>query len=143
MTIIRRRLRFWVAAWLVFQVASLSALVPRACCVPYRAAATDKKPDCHGNSAASHCPKRAADGTPCPMHQSGHHDAEEKPSDTCTMRATCDGPVAAMFALLSNYGVLRDSLLMVPDVHAGSVSPQTRENLISRLAPPDSPPPRT
>src|SRR5213083_319725 len=105
MTTIRRRLRIWVAAWLVFQVASLSALVPRACCVPYRAVATDKEPDCHGNSAVSHCPKPAADGTPCPMHQS-RHDAEETPSDRCSMRATCDGPVAAMLALLSNYGVL-------------------------------------
>jgi hypothetical protein len=143
MTTIRRRLRFWVAAWLVFQVASLSALVPRACCVAYRAAATDKEPDCHGNSAASHCPMPAADGTPCPMHQSGHHDAGEASSDRCSMRATCDGPVAALFALLSNYGVLSDSYVMSPDVHAGSVSLQTRETLISRLAPPDSPPPRT
>jgi hypothetical protein len=143
MTTIRRRLRFWVAAWLVFQVASLSALVPRACCVPYRAAATDQEPNCHGNSAASHCPMRAAGGPPCPMHKSGHHDAEEKPDDRCSMRATCDGPVAAMFALLSNYGVLSDSFLIAPDVHRASVSLQTRENLISRLAPPDSPPPRT
>jgi hypothetical protein len=128
MTTIRRRLRFWVAAWLLFQVASLSALVPRACCVPHRAAATDQA--------------GAADGTPCPMHKSGHHDAEEIPSHRCSMRATCDGPVAAMFALLSNYGVLSESLLILPDVHAGSVSLQTHENLISRLAPPDSPPPR-
>jgi hypothetical protein len=142
MTTIRRRLRFCVAAWLVFQVASLSALVPRACCFPHRAAVTDQEPNCHGNSAASHCPMRATDGTPCPMHQSGHHDAEE-PRNRCSMRATCDGPVAAMFALLSNYGVLSDSFLMAPDVHAGSVSLQTRENLTNRLAPPDSPPPRT
>jgi hypothetical protein len=143
MTTIRRRLRFWVAAWLVFQVASLSALVPRACCVPYRAAAAEKPPDCHGNSAASHCPKHAADATPCPMHKSGHHEAEETSSDRCSMRATCDGPVAAMFALLANYGVLSDSFLIVPDDHADSVSLQTRLNLITRLAPPDSPPPRT
>jgi hypothetical protein len=143
MTTIRRRLRFWVAAWLLFQVASLSALVPRACCVPYQAAATDQEPNCHGNSAAAHCPVRAAHATPCPMHQSGHHDAEETPSHRCSMRATCDGPVAAMFALLSNYGVLSNSCLIVPDVHAGLVSLQTRENLITRLAPPDSPPPRT
>ena len=142
MTTIRRRLRFWVAAWLVFQVASLSALVPRACCVPYRPAASDKEPTCHENSAASHCPIRAADGAPCPMHQGGQHDAEDNPSERCSMRATCDGPVAALFALLSNYGVLRDSILLLPDVHTGSVTFQTRENLTTRLAPPDSPPPR-
>jgi hypothetical protein len=143
MTTIRRRLRLWVAAWLLFQVASLSALVPRACCVPHRAASSDQEPNCHGNSAALHCPMRAADGTPCAMHQSGHHSPEQKPSDRCSMRATCDGPVAALFALLANYGVLSDSFLIVPDVHADSVSLQTRLNLITRLAPPDSPPPRT
>ena len=142
MTTIRQRRRFWVAAWLVFQVVSLSALVPRACCVPSRAAAAETEPDCHGNSAASHCPMRAADGTPCPMHQSRHHDAEENSSDRCSMRATCDGPVAAVFALLSNYGVLRDSIIVLPDVHIGSVTLQTHD-LIDRLAPPDSPPPRT
>jgi hypothetical protein len=142
MTTIRRRLRFWVAAWLLFQVASLSALVPRACCVPHRAAATDQEPDCHGNSAASQCPGHAGHATPCPMHTSDRHDREEQTSDRCSMRATCDGPVAAMFALLSNYGVLSESFLILPDVHADSVSLQTRENLISRLAPPDSPPPR-
>jgi hypothetical protein len=142
MTTIRRRLRFWVAAWLLFQVASLSALVPRACCVSHRAAATDQEPNCHGNSAASNCPGHAAHGTPCPMHTSDRHDGEEQASDRCSMRATCDGPVAAMFALLSNYGVLSEPFPILPDVHAGSVSLQTRENLISRLAPPDSPPPR-
>jgi hypothetical protein len=142
MTTIRRRLRFWVAAWLVFQVASLSALVPRACCFPDRPAASDKEPNCHQNSAASHCPMQVADGAPCPMHQSGHHDAEDKPNDTCSMRATCDGPVAALFALLSNYGVLEYPITLFRDVHASSVTLQTRENLTSRLAPPDSPPPR-
>ena len=76
------------------------------------------------------------------MHQSGRHDAEDRPNDKCSMRATCDGPVAALFALLSNYGVLRDSITLLPDVHTGSVTLQTRQNLISRLAPPDSPPPR-
>jgi hypothetical protein len=76
------------------------------------------------------------------MHTSDRHDREEQTSDRCSMRATCDGPVAAMFALLSNYGVLSESFLILPDVHADSVSLQTRENLISRLAPPDSPPPR-
>ena len=85
---------------------------------------------------------QAADGAPCPMHESGHHDAEDKPNDKCSMRATCDGPVAALFALLSNYGVLRDSTILSPDVPTGSVTLLIRENLTSRLAPPDSPPPR-
>ena len=77
----------------------------------------------------SHCPMHAADGAPCPMHQSGHHDAEDKPNDKCSMRGTCDGPMAALFALLSNHGVLRDSIILLPDLHTGSAAtPDTRES---------------
>jgi hypothetical protein len=38
--------------------------------------------------------------------------------------------------------VLRDSITLFPDVHTGSVTLQTDQHLIGRLAPPDSPPPR-
>jgi hypothetical protein len=141
MTTIRRRFRFWVPAWLFFQVASLSAFVPKDCCAAHRPAAIDKA-SCHENTAATHCPKRAADGTPCPMHARGHHDAGQQSSDRCSMRGTCEGPMAALFALLSNHGVLADSFEMSPDLHAGSAAIHTRENLISRLASPDPPPPR-
>jgi hypothetical protein len=47
-----------------------------------------------------------------------------------------------MFALLSNYGVLADSLEMTPDLRVSSAALHTREDLISRLASPDPPPPR-
>jgi hypothetical protein len=142
MIIIRRRLRFWVTAWLVFQVGSLSALVPRDCCAAHRQAATGKEHSCHEQAAAVQCPIRAADGTPCPMHQSGDSDASEKPSDRCSMHGTCDGPISTLFALLSNHGVLTDSFAMSPDLHRDSIPIHTRENLIARLASPDSPPPR-
>jgi hypothetical protein len=84
----------------------------------------------------------AADGTPCPMHRGGHHDAAEKPGVPCSMRGTCDGPIAALLALLSNYGVPTDSFDILPDLHAGSAAAQTHENLVIRLASPDPPPPR-
>ena len=127
---------------MVFQVASLSALVPRDCCAAHRPAANDKEQSCHKSTAATHCPMRAADGTPCPMHRGGRNDAGEKPTDKCSIRGTCNGPMAALFALLSNHGVLTDSFAMLPDVRASYVAAHTRENLISRLASPDPPPPR-
>lgn len=142
MITIRRGLRLWVAAWLVFQVASLSALVPRDCCAIHRPAANEKQRSCHENTLSTQCPMRAADGTPCPMHRGGHHDAAEKPGNRCSMRGTCDGPMSALFALLSHHGIVQDSFEMLPDLHASSAAIATRENLISRLASPDPPPPR-
>ncbi len=58
------------------------------------------------------------------------------------MRGTCDGPVSTFFALLSNPGLLTDSFAMSPDLHPDSITIHIRENLITRLASPDSPPPR-
>jgi hypothetical protein len=58
------------------------------------------------------------------------------------MRGTCDPPVAALLALLSNSGVLTHSLETLPDLSQSSVSPDADEHPASRLAPPDSPPPR-
>ena len=142
MTSLRRHLQLWVATWLVFQVASLSALVPLDCCAAHRPAAGDKEPSCHERTAATHCPMRAAGGAPCPMHRGGHSDAAEKPSNECLMRGTCDGPMAAVFALLSNHGVLTDSFAMLPDRQGHYLTAHARENLISRLASLDPPPPR-
>jgi len=148
MTTLRRRLRLWVAAWLVFQVTSLSALVPRACCAVQHAVASETKPECHPNAdanaeaAAAHCPMRAADGTPCPMHRTGRHNHDEEPSDRCSIRSACDGPVSALFAFLSNCGVLADLPSTLTGFHASAVTLQTRESLIGRLASPDPPPPR-
>jgi hypothetical protein len=142
MSSLRRHLRLSVAAWLVCQAASLCALIPLDCCAPHRQVASTREPSCHENTAATHCPTRAAGGTPCPMHQAGHTGAGEGSSVRCSMRGTCNGPAAAMFALLSNYGVLADSLEMTPDLRVSSAALHTREDLISRLASPDPPPPR-
>jgi hypothetical protein len=111
-------------------------------------AASDTKPKCHddaeanADTAAAHCPMRAADGTPCPMHRTGHHNHEEKPSDQCSIRGACDGPMSALFAFLSNCGVLADSLSTSTACHASAVTLNIRESLISRLLSPDPPPPR-
>jgi hypothetical protein len=142
MSSLRRHLRLSVATWLVFQAASLTVLIPLDCCGAHRPAASSQGPSCHENTAATHCPTRAAGGTPCPMHRGGHTDAGDRSSNRCSMRGTCNGPAAAMVALLSNYGVLADSFAMLPDLHTSSAAIHTRENLITRLASPDPPPPR-
>jgi len=140
---IRRSLRLWVATWLVVQVASLSALVPRDCCAAHRQAASTAKPSCHEKAAATQCPIRAADGTPCPLHRGDHNEAADTSRDGCAMRGTCTGPMAALFAQLSNYGILTDSFQLRPDVHRGSAAASPPEQLVTRLASPGPPPPRT
>ena len=78
---IRSALRLWVTIWLVVQVASLTALVPRDCCAAHSSAARAAKPGCHEQVAATQCPMRATDGTPCPMHRGGHGEASETTPD--------------------------------------------------------------
>ena len=79
MTIIRRRLRLWVTAWLVFQVASLSALVPRDCCAAHRPPASGKDAELPRKHRGHALPDaRAASGTPCPMHGGNHSDAGDQ-----------------------------------------------------------------
>jgi hypothetical protein len=62
----RRRLRLAVAAWLLFQVVSLSALVPRDCCDAHHAA-TAEGTRCHEDADSAYCPMRSQ-GRNCPMH---------------------------------------------------------------------------
>src|SRR5262245_36338423 len=101
MSAIRYHLRFWVTTWLVFQVVSLSALVPRDCCAAHRLA-TEKEKSCHEEAAVmhepadgAHCPMPGKAGEACPMHGSGH-DGQQPASRKCTMQGTCDGPMAAL-----------------------------------------------
>src|SRR5262245_35583755 len=59
MTLFRRHLRLWVAAWLAFQVVSLSAFVPRDCCAAHRPPAQEQAAD-----AACHHPQQAPEPAP-------------------------------------------------------------------------------
>lgn len=150
MSAFRRSLRVWVTAWLVFQVASLSALVPRDCCPSHRPAADTAERKCDQSVAATQCPMRAPDGTPCPMHrgQSGHDHGRATGGDhrgetnECSLRGTCAGPMAAVMALLQNHGILPAAVTILPDADGRTLAALARENLVSRFEPPDSPPPR-
>jgi len=114
MELIRRRLRLWVGAWLVAQVASMPALVPANCCLAHSRAAQATEPRCH----------------------------ESVPQQQCAMRGTCAGPVAALLTLLSNVGVPGLSYGITPDLRVSVIEVSPSENLISSAIPPESPPPR-
>lgn len=140
---IRWRLRFWAAAWLVFQAATLSALVPRQCCTAHPMAAAATEADCHEAAPAPaepDCPM-AADGTACPMHHGGHPDVNEGTAE-CSIRGMCDGPAATFLGSLANHGVLSDPFTLSPDLHPKFNPPAVREHLTGGQTPPDSPPPR-
>jgi hypothetical protein len=150
MVSLRRHLRAWAVAWIVFQGTSLSALVPiDACAARLSAAAAEQTSatttphkNCHANAAPAPCPMRANSGLPCPMHRGTSHDMDQSSRETCSMRGTCDPPVAALLALLSNHGVLTPSSATSPDLSRSWIAPSAAEDPASRLAPPASPPPR-
>ncbi len=146
MSAFRRRLRLWATVWLVFQAASLHALVPRECCGAHRPAAAEPKKSCHEPAPAPHCPMRAADGTACPMHRGGQDKADHSstpPADgRCSMRGTCGGPLEALVTFLSFHGVLTDPPATAADLHPGGAGPCTDVQPIARRTPPESPPPR-
>jgi hypothetical protein len=129
MKAVRTHLRVYVAAWLIFQVAAFSSIVPRDCCAAHRPAAK-AEPACH-------------EAAPAPPDVHAHHGTvPESDDDTCSMRGVCGGPMAAFLAQLSLQGVLGDRLQLVPHVVSTTVESLAREHLTSRLVPPDSPPPR-
>ncbi len=116
MTAGRRRLRLWAITWLLLQVVSLTALIPRDCCVGHRRAAAPATPACH----------RPA----------------EEATTRCAVSGTCEGPMAALLAQLSSVGVLADGIEILPDLPVTTSVAPTHAAFTSRPAPPDTPPPR-
>src|SRR5919112_4517457 len=152
---VRRRLRFWAAAWLVFQAASLSALVPRECCLAHQHTgiqeAADDAPACHDAAqsqrevqpmAMHHAANHSVEGPQCPMHHGADSRSGTQEAGPCSMRGMCNGPAATFLALLTNHGLLTDKFALSPVVHGHAPAFHTRENLIVRRTSPDSPPPR-
>jgi len=145
MTLFRRRLRILAAAWLVFQAASLSALVPRACCLAHEAALVTMATN-GAETAASHCAKPAESATATSPHaiHEHHHSAPPKESSRheCAIRGNCGGPAAALFTVISTEGVLTRSVTTLVDFLQASTPILDRDRLLRHFEPPDSPPPR-
>jgi hypothetical protein len=143
MATIRRHLRTWATAWLVVQAGWVSALVPRDCCAAHQPATVHANESCHESAAAAHCPMPSADGTPCPKHRpSEPREHHQSSTNECAWRGTCEGPMAALFALLSNHGILPEAAAAIPKIGAVSSSLPVRESIVSRRDSPDPPPPR-
>jgi hypothetical protein len=138
---IPRRLPRWAAAWLVLQVASLGALVPRDSCATHRQTVSTEQRGCRKTAAAPHCPMRSADGTPCPMHRGSTPSSAAKDT-SCSLRGTCSEPMVALAALLWNQGVLTESLDPAPDEGISTVVLSGHQPTVARPDAPDPPPPR-
>jgi hypothetical protein len=168
MKALRWRLRLAVTSWLLFQVVSLSALVPLACCDAHRPANAVRRERCHETAESPYCPMRARDGKACPMHQqaeadashahhrqmaseenASHHgrlpdagSATESPNNQCAIGGTCTAPMTALAVILSNHGVVPDNVGILSNADRTVIPQHNDEHLTSRQDRPDSPPPR-
>jgi hypothetical protein len=147
MSLFRRRLRAFAITWIIFQATSLSALVPRACCLAHQ---MTSMPDCH-EKAAPDASITGSGETPSPsMHHHHGQMAQQSPPSSpapapahqCAVRGTCGGPAAALFALLSSDGVLTDSVTSTVDFLTTDSITASRDQLIPQFESPDAPPPR-
>jgi len=133
MTALRRRIRVVAFAWLLCQVASLSAFVPAQCCIAHaeEAAAKQQAAPCH--EAAPVAPK---DGDACPMHHSSTS------HDCCSMTNSCAGPGSPLSTLFNYVGVLESPASSAVTIESAPVTLASTAPLLSRLALPDAPPPK-
>lgn len=146
MRLFRRHLRSVATAWLLFQATSLSALVPRACCLAHDAAAAASV-TCHEQPVVPHCHEAASDVAMCPMHAAHGHDHSAQQTDKpraheCAIRGTCGGPAAAMLTLLSTQGVLTATSTAWIDLPPAGESIISANHLLAQFESPDAPPPR-
>jgi hypothetical protein len=121
MSVIRGRLSWLVAGWLLCQAAGLAtapALV---------AIGVDQDACCPG----------LAPGQACPMHHKAN------PGDrTCTMRSACQPPDAALVSMAGGIGVLPHATDIVIAFAPGEPLDALGLSARSRAARPESPPPR-
>ena len=134
MTAIRRRIRAVAFAWLLCQVASLSAFVPEQCCVSHaaQAAAKAKADACHEDAA----PPAPKEGDACPMHH------ESKSHDCCKISNACDGPGSHLLTLFANVGLLESPASSSVALDSIAVELPRPAPLLHRIATPDAPPPK-
>lgn len=134
MIAIRRRVRAVAFAWLLCQVASLSAFVPEACCISHaaEAAAKEKAAACHEEAA----PAAPAPGDACPLHKG------RTTHDCCAITNACDGPGAQLLSLFSFMSTIDEPLASSTLLASSSTFVPPAPPLLSRLALPDAPPPK-
>jgi hypothetical protein len=133
MTALRRRVRAVAFAWLLCQVASLSAFVPEQCCVSHaaEAEAKQKAEACHEAPPAE--PK---EGDACPMHHG------TKSHDCCVMTNACDGPGTHLASLFSYIGVIESPATSSTVLASAAAFIAPPAPPLYRRSTPDAPPPK-
>src|SRR5262245_26298322 len=133
MTAIRRRVRAVAFAWLLCQVASLSAFVPEQCCISHaaEAAAKLKAAACHEEAPAA--PK---EGDACPLHKG------RTTHDCCAITNACDGPGAGLLSLFAFVSTVDAPASSSVVIESSSAFVPPAPPLLHRLALPGAPPPK-
>jgi hypothetical protein len=121
MGVIRRRLSWLIAGWLVCQIASATGAPV------FAALGLDEDACCRG----------LAPGQTCPMH---HHSREN--DRTCKMRSACPRGETAILALAGGVGILPDATDVVTAFVLGEPVASPRPAPVTRTTRPESPPPR-
>lgn len=156
MVLVRWYLHRGVVAWLVGQLLTFTALVPRDCCAlhghtsspgsgPAHAApaAETEAPPCHEAAATpvpaaptEPCAMTAEDGGACPMHRT-------PAAAPCAMTGVCHAPEAVLAAVLWQSAVpVAPAVIAVPAAVA-LATPSAAASPRALALPPDLPPPRS
>jgi len=135
MIAIRRRVRVVAFAWLLCQVASLSAFVPGDCCIAHAAEAAAKKKAaaCHEEAA----PAAPKEGEACPLHQG------RTTHDCCAITNACDGPGAQLLTLFSFISTIDEPRMSSTTLASTAAFVPPAPPLLFRLTLPDAPPPKS
>jgi hypothetical protein len=120
MLVVRRRLSWLIASWLVCQVAVIAGAPA------FDALGIDQDPCCRG----------VAPGQTCPMHQTRAGDR------TCKMRSDCPRPDFALISIISGAGILPGATHLVITFEAGTSIGGNPSLAVNRSDRPDAPPPR-
>ena len=142
MRVIRSRVRAVAVAWLLCQVASLSAFVPENCCLSHaeERAAKDQQGGCHETEPVKPqpgdaCPMQHGDGAACPMHGS-------KSADCCAMTNACDGPGTNLVSLFAYLGATERPVVTAIDLEITPAFAPASTSPLFRVTRPDAPPPK-
>ena len=134
MTALRRRIRAVAFAWLLCQVASLSAFVPGECCAAHAAEAAAKQQAASCHEAAPAAPK---DGDACPMHH------QSRAHDCCKITNSCEGPGVQLTGLFAYVGVIETPMTNSLTLESAPAIAAEPAPLLYRRLTPDSPPPKS
>jgi len=125
MLVVRRRLSWVIGAWLLCQIANVSAAPMTFCCQNVATSADDEE-----------CCPGLLPGQVCPMH---HTREGER---TCKMRGSCTGTDASLLALASALGAMPQPTVAVNAFAVGVLPRVAPVSTLLRTDRPESPPPR-